>query len=834
MRHAIPRTEAVKKCHVAHVRKLLQFAWRPWLIFTFASCGMFAAGTTLAQQSSEAVSRTETLAQQLQSPDPNVRGAAKLELMQAPNPDALPVLLKLAPGAKGDLRTNLIEILSVYRDPRKIPALIQMLRPFEREYWDAALVQLTELGAPAAQALMDSVPDECNWAGDDMEPLAYKSAVGAILNQMGAAGLPALFSGLRSGKPCKQSSASDGLLDNYRRSGHDPPPEPAEEIEQEEVVLLTNAAEDEDPVINGTAYSWMDSLDRTDFTEVDYSNIVEALIATYQAKASPKTMAEIARLLSEVSSPRVARFMRAAVHAPNPEIQEIAVQYAAKHAPKPTAIPRKRVPQTAEQKIQLVQELVNSYDSTNTPKLVTLLSDADPGVRTAAAKGLGELNAAPLDSRDERERDAQHSVPPLMKALTDESAGVRVAAALAVGQVMESRYDVEIDPETSSRLTGLLDDSDLGVVAAAAEALGRVRDPATVPALLRLTNHADEKVKFSAVWALSQMRGEAVTCPLLLLLKDPDRQVRTQAAHGLYNKFEDGQRCPEDVETLVEAAKDRDTRFTALSLLSKLKDPAAVEPLIHEIESYTARSSCRECTVLGAIGDKRAVAPLVKLVQDRKGDVGTEVVNALGQLGDSRATLALTPLLRDSKPAMRTAVIQALFGVSGCGSMDRLRGSLSDEISDVRVAAAEVAGKCKDSESVEPLIRMLQVDLGPAAKALGEIGDMRAADPLIACFKQKQLWGRRFVAHALGQLHEHRAVDLLIAGLHDDTKTSEAGWVSIEAAWALGEIGDPKATAPLQQVVRGAVPNFTSGIADEAAAALKKMGEPVPAREGKL
>src|SRR5258708_33584248 len=87
-----------------------------------------------ARQTAQTVARTQALVKQLGSSDPSVRGASKLELMRTADPDVLAALVEQASGAKGELRTNLIEILGIYKDPRQIPALIQMSRPFESEY----------------------------------------------------------------------------------------------------------------------------------------------------------------------------------------------------------------------------------------------------------------------------------------------------------------------------------------------------------------------------------------------------------------------------------------------------------------------------------------------------------------------------------------------------------------------------------------------------------------------------------------------------------------------------------------------------------------------------
>src|SRR5260370_19410249 len=141
-------------------------------------------------------------------------------------------------------------------------------------------------------------------------------------------------------------------------------------------------------------------------------------------------MVEIARLLAASPTARVTRFMRAALHAPNLQIQEIARNYLAENVSPMPPVPR-AFPRTAEEKITVAKKLANSSDSKNTPKLVKLLSDLDPNVRVAAAKGLGRLNRGPDDSRDERERNVNESLPPLMKALSDSSPEVRAAAAAA-------------------------------------------------------------------------------------------------------------------------------------------------------------------------------------------------------------------------------------------------------------------------------------------------------------------------------------------------------------------------------------------------------------------
>jgi HEAT repeat protein len=117
-------------------------------------------------------------------------------------------------------------------------------------------------------------------------------------------------------------------------------------------------------------------------------------------------------------------------------------------------------------------------------------------------------------------------------------------------------------------------------------------------------------------------------------------------------------------------------------------------------------------------------------------------------------------------------------------------------------------------EVVEPLIDLLR---NPDAKnswwliadALGRIDDRRAVDPLIALLKDplsfEAILSRKYTAGALGKLKDPRAVDALIELLHEssydeDYDREEPDNETIaDAIWALFEIGDARAVAPMIQ-----------------------------------
>jgi len=84
-----------------------------------------------------------------------------------------------------------------------------------------------------------------------------------------------------------------------------------------------------------------------------------------------------------------------------------------------------------------------------------------------------------------------------------------------------------------------------------------------------------------------------------------------------------------------------------------------------------------------------------------------------------------------------------------------------------------------------------------AARALGEIRDVRAVDPLLDLLKDQNRTVRLASARALGFIRDARAVEPLCHALGD-----RARMVRNYVAWALGEIGDERAGQYLQKAYK--------------------------------
>jgi HEAT repeat protein len=129
--------------------------------------------------------------------------------------------------------------------------------------------------------------------------------------------------------------------------------------------------------------------------------------------------------------------------------------------------------------------------------------------------------------------------------------------------------------------------------------------------------------------------------------------------------------------------------------------------------------------------------------------------------------------------------------------------------------------KLRESRNVQGLIFALQhkdpTVQYDAAEALGDIGDERAVEPLLAALKNDETGGVRWkAAEALSKLGTP-SVDGLIGALqHND---DDVRW---KTAIALGEIGDPKAIPPLINLLC----DEDRFVRSRAAYALSMIGEP--------
>jgi HEAT repeat protein len=186
---------------------------------------------------------------------------------------------------------------------------------------------------------------------------------------------------------------------------------------------------------------------------------------------------------------------------------------------------------------------------------------------------------------------------------------------------------------------------------------------------------------------------------------------------------------------------------------------------------------------------------------------------------------------------VKNGVILADEAGIGAEAVRMLCEPLGDENYEVRKRAAKVLGEIGDVRAVEPLIRVLEVEefrgWGTAVWALGKIGDARAVEPLIKVLKDENAepFKKSYhanekiyaIANALGEIGDVRAVEPLIEILRD----SELGDLRQCAAVALGKIDDARVVGPLIKALEDDGYCFDGSVAETAKEALKKLGHEV-------
>ena len=235
---------------------------------------------------------------------------------------------------------------------------------------------------------------------------------------------------------------------------------------------------------------------------------------------------------------------------------------------------------------------------------------------------------------------------------------------------------------------------------------------------------------------------------------------------------------PVDLQALAGKARGGDS-----GAMNKLVELLAVDANGVNDQVYSI------VTELGA----GAVPSLLKKVNSSDKVQREHVIAALGSLRASEAIAPISQVLGDKTLGRRYVAAWALGEIGEPAGIPALLQALNDDDTEVRKYATRALIKLNQS-AVEPLIAYLatappQGGAG-AIRALGDIADLRALDPLLS---QVNGVNREEVFLALGKLKDPRAEGALLKGLTDpDWK------VRMKAAMALGPVGSAAAVAPLQ------------------------------------
>lgn len=438
--------------------------------------------------------------------------------------------------------------------------------------------------------------------------------------------------------------------------------------------------------------------------------------------------------------------------------------------------------------IEAAKGLAESKDKKFVPAIAGLASHANPAVRQTAVElleGLGEFALiAELLPNEQLALDVRELAA---RALMDKAPAESNPRAAGIAFLVEkgnaqdglraaelARDDVVIG--TAPALAKALSRPEADVRRAAAEALGKLKDPVGLEALakaLRASDSSDEKALYSRQASLIvsvQPVDQAID-----IASAKDATVRELAIRAL-SVFSKDKPNPKVTAVLEKALSEK-------------------EPAIRQAAAYAlARSS-----------DQAVLAKLAKLSADSDPEVRAQVAFAIGHAKAAGNDANLVALLDDNESVVKEAALKAIQVKKLQAAQDKVRFLVAHRKVEVRreaMRALVLLSKPADSQLFSIYSKAMQDDDTDvkltALEGLAPFADARAAQyiglPLLDDRSPKEL--KLKTIEVLGSLGIPEAVEHTVRGLFDDDRE-----IKLATLAAIEKLKSDKAERPLQEFI---------------------------------
>jgi HEAT repeat protein len=303
-----------------------------------------------------------------------------------------------------------------------------------------------------------------------------------------------------------------------------------------------------------------------------------------------------------------------------------------------------------------------------------------PGVRAAAARALGQLDASAASAL-------------LLRALNDDDMWVRYFAARAAGRQVSAGGAVDArlreiaagDPVTPVRVAAL-------------EAMAAAGAENVVPLVLPLTASADEEVARTAIALLATRTGDEAEAELIRLIDGRDPARRRWALESLRRSPPAGV-SPAVASAVGRIVSDRDPELQhlAIEVLGWIGTVDALRILI----SLTGNARLR-AAVIDAIAmfSDSVDAGVLSALRSPEESVRRAMVEALARARHQAAPHLLAAVLEDVSPVVRLEAARALSRLD-LGDAERQLSLLadSDESAAVRFVARRVLARGRRAQA---------------------------------------------------------------------------------------------------------------------------------------
>ncbi len=250
-----------------------------------------------------------------------------------------------------------------------------------------------------------------------------------------------------------------------------------------------------------------------------------------------------------------------------------------------------------------------------------------------------------------------------------------------------------------------------------AEALGRIRNLASVDTLKKLLTDESPAVRSQVTETLGLMRVVAVSSDIARMLSsDNDPGARQMAAIAL-GYIADRNTVP----ALMKGLKDpyEGVRFASVNSLGILRDDSAAMALVQELRSPDARMRSSCAYALGNIASRVAVPGLLDSIKVSLATapatnegylmdiaVGASAIRSLGLIGDPSVIPIIKKYADHKDKKVKVNAAQALFKLGDKSGLPVARLFLKDSDSYNRRVSAEIVGELGDEKDLAALKKM--------------------------------------------------------------------------------------------------------------------------------
>lgn len=303
--------------------------------------------------------------------------------------------------------------------------------------------------------------------------------------------------------------------------------------------------------------------------------------------------------------------------------------------------------------------------------------------------------------------------------------------------------------------------------------------------LLRLTHSEDPWVRCRAIWALSFLGDRKYRHKFAELLKDKDEEVRISSleALGLIAG-------PASFNAIISLLSDksRKVRIAAIKALLEIKGKEDKAKLVQRLKNGNTKSLGEDDDIMAKLHSDNMLKVFIEILKDEDVSTMQSVAEVLfPDLGKKYPTEKIRPMFLKGDDKIKRCAAIFLGYMGGDEESEFLEKMYPRKSRIVRQAITAALGKLGNEASVPLLIdalkdKMLMQD---AVYALKEIGDERAAIPMVECLKNSEVGIKRAIIESILMIHEENSAVLMIEIL----KSEENFQVRRTIAQCVGLIG---------------------------------------------